>query len=149
MNVRVVPFQPSECVDDARMVCFGGMPLRYRVVDAATGEVLDDALGRGYESSYKAHAAWAYKNRDTSRDAENLAVWDWLYAHEAFNEALEAAYLAAASGEGARLDAALAGSMLRERGVECPFSPDVLVFHWHKGNVASLSRRGGKKSKIC
>ncbi|MCD8083215.1 MAG: hypothetical protein LUE86_06880 [Clostridiales bacterium] len=34
---------------------------RYVLVDAKTGEVLDDAQGYGYKSVEKAHAAYAYK----------------------------------------------------------------------------------------
>ena len=43
---------------------------RFQIVDAETGEVLDDAQGYGYKSPQKAHAAWGYKNRDKSKDAE-------------------------------------------------------------------------------
>lgn len=43
---------------------------RFVVVDEETGNVLDDAQGYGYKSKQKAMAAWSYKNRDKSKDAE-------------------------------------------------------------------------------
>ena len=45
---------------------------RYVVIDKDTGEILDDAQGYGYKSAQKAHAAYAYKTRDKSKDAKNL-----------------------------------------------------------------------------
>lgn len=36
---------------------------RWCIVDAETGELLDDAQGYGYKTIKKAHAAWNYKNR--------------------------------------------------------------------------------------
>ena len=43
---------------------------RFVVVDEEIGNVLDDAQGYGYKSKQKAMAAWSYKNRDKSKDAE-------------------------------------------------------------------------------
>ena len=45
---------------------------RYVIVDTSTGEIVDDAQGYGYRSKRKAYAAFAYKNQDKSKDAENL-----------------------------------------------------------------------------
>lgn len=43
---------------------------RYICVSPETGEILDDAQGYGYKTIQKAHAAFAYKFRDKSKDAE-------------------------------------------------------------------------------
>ncbi|MBQ9434249.1 MAG: hypothetical protein IJU26_08545 [Synergistaceae bacterium] len=48
---------------------------RYVVVDKDTGEVLDDAKGCGYKTAQKAHAAYAYKTRNRSKDGELLKAW--------------------------------------------------------------------------
>ena len=47
--------------------------MRYCIVSTDTGEVFDDAQGYGYKTAQKAYAAFAYKNRDKSKDKENLA----------------------------------------------------------------------------
>ena len=45
---------------------------RFVVVDVDTGKILADAQGYGYKSAQKAHASYAYKTRDTSKDKEIL-----------------------------------------------------------------------------
>ena len=47
---------------------------RYVVVDEATGEIVDDAAGYGYNSAQNAHRAHAYTSmplRERQRDAAN------------------------------------------------------------------------------
>ncbi|WP_226358680.1 hypothetical protein [Pseudonocardia sp. ICBG601] len=39
-----------------------GRDLRYVVLDAVTGEIIDDAQGYGYKSAQNAHRAHAYKS---------------------------------------------------------------------------------------
>lgn len=43
---------------------------RYVIVDAATGEVLDDAQGYGYKSAQRAYAGFGYLTRDKAKDLE-------------------------------------------------------------------------------
>ena len=43
---------------------------RFVVINEDTGKILDDAQGYGYKTPQKAHAAWAYKTRDKSKDAK-------------------------------------------------------------------------------
>ena len=66
---------------------------RYVVIDKDTGEILDDAQGYGYKSAQKAHAAYAYKTRDKSKDAEELAkkkhILKWLKEHKDFTGLME------------------------------------------------------------
>lgn len=50
---------------------------RFIIVDAETGEVLDDAQGYGYKSAQKAHAAWGWKNRDPKLAAKEKAINKW------------------------------------------------------------------------
>lgn len=43
---------------------------RYVIVDAATGEVLDDAQGYGYKSAQRAYAGFGYLTKDKTTDLE-------------------------------------------------------------------------------
>lgn len=66
---------------------------RYVLVDVETGEVVDDAQGYGYRTKQKAHAAWAYKTRDKSKDKEKAAKYrkikQWLKHNKQFENLLE------------------------------------------------------------
>ncbi len=59
---------------------------RYEIVDADTGEVLDDAQGYGYKDIRGAYAAWGYKHRDKKKNAEKkkryAAARAWLKQHK-------------------------------------------------------------------
>ena len=66
---------------------------RFAIVDIDSGEVLDDAQGYGYKTAQKAHAAWVYKHRDTSKDRERAAkrqhIVGWLKKHKDFRELMD------------------------------------------------------------
>ena len=66
---------------------------RYVVVDVETGKILDDAQGYGYKSVQKAYAAYAYKTRDKSKDAEKKAkrekIRAWMKSHNGFVRAMD------------------------------------------------------------
>lgn len=49
---------------------------RFVVVDAQTGDLLDDAQGYGYRSNEKAHAAWRYKTRSPAKKERDKAAKD-------------------------------------------------------------------------
>ena len=40
---------------------------RYMLIDADTGEIVDDAQGYGYHTKQKAHAAWNYQHAGSKR----------------------------------------------------------------------------------
>ena len=75
---------------------------RYVIVDEDTGEILDDAQGYGYKSPQKAHAAFAYKNRDKSRDKEKAAkkkrIQAWMKEHRDFVQDMDAIVFEMAKG---------------------------------------------------
>lgn len=66
---------------------------RYVVVDSETGEVLDNAQGYGYKDIRGAYAAYAYKNRDKSKDAAKEArkqhIRSWMKEHKSFVRCLD------------------------------------------------------------
>jgi len=62
--------------------------LRYRVVDAITGKVLDDAQGYGYKSAQKAHAAWNFK-RNGGYSQSVITAGKWLENHPAIIKEFE------------------------------------------------------------
>ena len=106
---------------------------RYVVVDKDTGEVLDDAQGYGYKSAQKAHAAYAYKTRDRSKDAEKRAtkkhIQKWLKEHEDFRRLMEdTAFDCVKCGE--QFNAALVREMLKENNLDTDFTARELLQVW-------------------
>ena len=106
---------------------------RYVVIDKDTGEVLDDAQGYGYRSIPKAHAAYVYKTRDKSKDAEKLArkkhILQWLSEHKDFARLMEAAAFDCVKC-GEPFNAALVKKLLRENELEPDFSAGELLRAW-------------------
>lgn len=103
---------------------------RYVVIDKDTGEILDDAQGYGYKSVQKAHAAYAYKTRDKSKDAEKLAkkkhILKWLKEHKDFAELMEdVAFECVKCGE--PFNATLVKKLLRENNLEPDFTAGDLL----------------------
>lgn len=47
---------------------------RYEIVNADTGEVLDDAQGYGYKDIRGAYAAWGYKHGDKKKNVEKKEI---------------------------------------------------------------------------
>ena len=107
---------------------------RYVVVDKETGAVLDDAQGYGYRSAQKAHAAYSYKTRDRSKDAEKLAkkrhIIKWLKENKAFTKLLEDAEWYSIKEPEDRLDAALVKKLLKENNLQPDFTAGELLRVW-------------------
>ena len=106
---------------------------RYVVVDKDTGEVLDDAQGYGYKSAQKAHAAYAYKTRDRSKDAEKRVkkrhILKWLKEHKDFGQLMEdTAFDCVKCGE--QFNAALVRKMLKENNLDVDFTAGELLQVW-------------------
>lgn len=59
---------------------------RYEIIDADTGEILDNAQGYGYKNVRGAYAAWNYKHRDKKKETEKkkryAAARVWLKQHK-------------------------------------------------------------------
>ena len=48
---------------------------RFAIIDADTGEILDDANGYGYKSKQNAMRAWNYKTQPKDENVEKLYVY--------------------------------------------------------------------------
>ena len=108
---------------------------RYVVIDKDTGEVLDDAQGYGYRSVQKAYAAYAYKNRDKSKDAEKQArkrhILKWLKEHKEFDGLMEAvAFDCVKCGE--PFSAAVVKEMLKDNNLNPDFIAGELLRTWRQ-----------------
>lgn len=110
---------------------------RFVVIDEESGQVLDDAQGYGYKSAQKAHAAWAYKNRDRSKDAEKKAkeraIRAWLKEHKDFAAIMEDEAFLTAKGEygpDARFGAKAVKDLLKEAGLQPDFTAGELLRVW-------------------
>jgi hypothetical protein len=111
-----------------------GFEKRYVVVDAATGDVVDDVQGYGYRTAQNAHRAHAYKSmppkKKRQRDAAQRQVRRWCAAHPEFMQQVESAMFYALK-DGLNLTEADVRAMLDERGVELPFAVKDLMRHWN------------------
>ena len=108
---------------------------RYVVIDKDTGEVLDDAQGYGYRSVQRAYAAYGYKNRDKSKDAEKRArkrhILKWLKEHKEFDGLMEAvAFDCVKCGE--PFNAALVKEMLKDNNLNPDFTAGELLRTWRQ-----------------
>lgn len=112
---------------------------RYVVVSVDTGEVLDDAQGYGYRTMQKAHAAYAYKTRDKSKDAQLKAkqhhIRQWLKEYKDFSNLMDAIALDIAKGSWGptdKFDAKLVNQMLKENDLKPDFTAGELLKVWRK-----------------
>lgn len=110
---------------------------RYVVVDKDSGEILDDAQGWGYKSVQKAYAAYSYKTRDKSKDAEKRAkkkhIIIWLKEHKDFAGLMEAvAFDSVKCGE--PFNAATVKQMLKENNLDTDFTAGELLRVWRAQN---------------
>ena len=106
---------------------------RYVVVDKDTGKILDDAQGWGYKSIQKAYAAYSYKTRDRSRDAEKRAkkkhILAWLKEHKDFAGLMEAvAFDSVKCSE--PFNAATVKQLLKENNLAPDFTAGELLRAW-------------------
>ena len=112
---------------------------RYIIVNKDTGEVIDTAQGYGYKSKQKAYAAFAYKNRDKSKDAEKANkkkhIQKWIREHNSFMNLLEGYafdYLKSGDEED-KVDAKFIKELLKSENLTIDFKPSELLRIWQKG----------------
>lgn len=103
---------------------------RYMIVDAETGEVLDDAQGYGYTSARAAYSSWNYKLNylhNSERKSQIDAASKWLQEHPDFADNLiDGMFIAAKSGETVRTKDVT--QLLRQSGfTDLPFSTSILL----------------------
>lgn len=70
--VKAMPYEVRHEPEDE--YDFGYSETRYRLVDVATGEIVDDAQGYGYRTAAGAHRAYGYKSMPKSRKREIASV---------------------------------------------------------------------------
>jgi hypothetical protein len=110
-----------------------GFDKRYVIVDAATGEIVDDAQGYGYKSAQNAHRAHAYKSmpptKKRQRDAAKRRAQRWCAQHPEFMQHVEQAMFYALK-DGQNLTEEDLRASLDEHGVELPFPVKDLMRNW-------------------
>ena len=115
---------------------------RFVVVDNETGEILDNAQGYGYKTARNAHRAWAYKNRDKSKDLEKKQrqeeVIAWLRKHKDFREAMDQfcfeIEIKKSWGEDDKFDSKFVKWMLKHYDLKTEFKPSEILNAWKKCN---------------
>ena len=114
---------------------------RYVVISKATGEILDDAQGYGYRTARKAHAGFAYKNRDKSKDEEkarrHFHILKWMKHHKNFMETLEQYAFEIAKGSWGPddvVDEKFVQEMFDQYGLKPDFSAKEFLLVWSKPN---------------
>ena len=111
---------------------------RYVIVDSETNEIIDDAQGYGYKTPRNAHAAYAYKNRDKSKDAEKEAkkrvVLKWCKENKEFvNVLLDDAFQIAKGSYGPddKFDAKYVADAFKDAGFkDLPFTTSEFLKYW-------------------
>lgn len=113
---------------------------RFIVVEAETGEILDDANGYGYKSVRNARAAWSYKTRDKSKDAEREAkrkkIRAWMREHRDFVSAIDRYAFEMAKGSWGpddEINTKFIKQMLKEWNLKPDFTAGDLLKVWRKG----------------
>lgn len=98
---------------------------RYEIVDADTGEVLDNAQGYGYKDIRGAYAAWGYKHRDKKKDAEKrkryAAARAWLKQHKNIQGIFDRCAFEIAKGSWGpddKVDTQLVKDILKDNGLD-------------------------------
>lgn len=107
---------------------------RYVVVDAATGEIVDDAQGYGYKSAQNAHRAHPYESmppkKKRQRDAAKRQVQRWCAQHPEFMQHVEQSMFYAVKDD-QNVTEVDVRAILAEHGLELLLSVEDLVRHWN------------------
>ena len=111
--------------------------IRFCIVSTETGEILDDAQGYGYKTAQKAYAAYAYKNRDKSKDKERLAkkkhIEKWMKEHKSFIKAMDDTAFQIEKGTWGpddKFNSKIVKEMLKDFKLEPDFTANELLKVW-------------------
>ena len=65
---------------------------RFAIIDAETGEILDDANGYGYKSKQNAMRAWNYKTQPKDENVEKFkrTIYDWWKQQHELSDLIDA-----------------------------------------------------------
>lgn len=106
---------------------------RYVVVDAETGEVLDNAQGYGYKSIQNAYKAYSYKSKHKNPKqyarAMKRKVNDFINEHKKFFDDLSENMLEALK-EGEEITDKQIKKLIEDNGIVLPFSFSELKRYW-------------------
>lgn len=129
-NYEVVPYKPTSCEK---------WETRYCIIDAETGEVLDDAQGYGYKTVQKAHAGYGYKNKSKSeRNAiikRQREIQKWLKSQKGLLSAMDDISFRIAKGAYGpddKFDAREVADILQSFGIVCEYKPGEILRAWEK-----------------
>lgn len=108
---------------------------RYIVIDKETGKILDNAQGFGYKTRQKAHAGYAYKTRDKSKDKEKelrrKEIKKWLINHKEIIEALDdLSFDILERSTNEKIDSKFIRKILKEYNLETDFKPQEIIKSW-------------------
>lgn len=110
-----------------------GYDRRDVVVDAATGEVIDDARGYGDKTAHNAHRARAYTSmspqKKRRRDTVKKGVRRWWEKHSEFMADVERAMLYAVK-DGEEFTEADVAALLQDHCLQPPLAVTELMRHW-------------------
>ena len=125
MDVKVVKSASLSNYSDTRFV----------VVNAETGEIVDDAQGYGYKTIQGAYKAWAYKTRDRSKEADKKKrrqqIKSFLKEHKGLADAIEMASWDAVH-DGVDFNSNTVKQILKSMGIETEFKPSEILRVWEK-----------------
>lgn len=130
MPVKAIPIKKQIVEDYGDGFVDKHTEIRYVIVDADTGEVLDDAQGYGYKSAQKAHAAWSYKQKPKKQRAaeanQKKRIKKWLEKHSDIEDSIAQMYLYAYK-DNIEVQKSDIGELLKDEGVldALPVSLDV------------------------
>ena len=129
MNITVIKDTNLSNYDDER----------YVIINADTGEVVDDAQGYGYKSVRNAYRSWAYKTRDTSKDEEIQdkvkEIKQWMDEHKDFIRQIDdLAWYGIKDGENYITPKEIA-KMFVEQNLVIDFTPKELLKVYQKGKL--------------
>ncbi len=103
--------------------------IRYILVDADTGEVVDDAQGFGYKTPQKAYASYAYKHptkKQASARTLKKMYEGWARKHRDIADELETEILDARL-HGLEVTPEAVKEFARDRGFNLPMSANVIL----------------------
>ena len=112
---------------------------RYIVIDAETGEILDDAQGYGFKSIKGAYASYYYKNSDSytkKQDTKNKEkkIKQWMKEHQDFIDEMDDIAFEIAKGSwgpNTKFNSAFVKGLLSEHYLELSdFTPGDLLKVW-------------------
>lgn len=114
---------------------------RYCIVDASTGEIVDDAQGYGYKTVRKAYAGFGFRTKAKASagsvkayaknvKARRREILDWIHHHRDLEDELEDEAMERARNGEPELHPSDVEAILARLGLECPYPVSELLAAW-------------------